>query len=1721
MQAIRWNKIMSPKVALQGIWLLAVILVALNTLFPYTAFAFSQNTNIPSARSEENMQSTTNIAQNITDTNTAALNGSIVDTTIFNETNREASGFETNFLIPTDSQNNTQQSSIYSEVKSNATETVIVPSKNNESGLSENSIQESGLVEIKNHSDIKIICNTNSSKPSRDVINSSYNITTCNETLENKTSVLPNEINETIKELLGNESYFFWDRKIVNKHNGKKEIVNLKLKVPETLRSITKEIDALEKNALIKIREFDYNNEGIKGDIPEDKIKLAVLEEKIKEAINNRYEIVEFYPNLNSVKKIEFYDLIIEGGQISLGIEDLNKEGYVQSYAIDPTGLNFTKANVIVVAKGTELWKCKEWNFSEQVCHGDWVKIMDLSPGQEYTLTLTPEDPSFAETNYFPNGTHRAWFFEDNSIPSSQVPPFGTEYTSAEYTAVQASDNSYATFSAVTEGFHEVTQYEFIPSQSFTSINNFTITWEGFSTLISSGKGVNLYLRNFTGNSWFLATSTTNTSEQTLSYTTSNKANFVNPSNNKIWVMVESRGVVPLSHPISCPYLYIRTDNDYAKENDIFPYAIGNENKKTNYLVLNNRPTENDGEYYLKISEEKEETSYIDSVKLYAVEHPKDVKIAIDSEGNIYTYKNFKIYLSNRTYQDEQLQITFDDVKSSTARLLISSAVIPVKKDVIEYPAISIGEKYTYVPQETSDIKAFDISEYIKDGKINLTIQLVGKHRIDLLALDTSEQAKIKVRKLRPVATYLSKEKALIFEDGKYAVINKGESVELAYEKSNEIEERSFVVAVKGYYVPKKDVVEKILHELNKSSYIHKNRTMYVDFVRLTVQYTNFEPTITLFSPLNNTQFNNTQTVKFNFSAIDDLNKTLSCGIYLDNILNQTNSTTQNNTVTEFTIGGISFGSHTWFINCTDGSASNISEIRKFIIADAQAPGWSNNKNFPSSPATYSQTQTYQFNITWTDNTGLSTVLFEHNFTGVAANFSPTGFTGNTTNREYFYNYGPLAAGNYYWKSHANDTSGNTNSTATFLYTVNKATPTLNITLQPSSSVTYGTTTNASCTASTPQITPQLFRNETLVSNPDVGILAAGSYNYTCTATETQNYTAPTPQQAILTINKAATLTELRLNGNRANLTVTYPTPVNATANTSALIVNLYRNGILIASGNPATNTSVLAAGSYNYTAVNPGNQNYSSSFETWFATINQNTTTCNLAFNPPSPQTYPTAINASCSCTNPETKPSLFRNNTNVTATENNAFVTLPAGVWNYNCTSPQTQNYTYAENTSTYTVNKATPTLNITLQPSSTTTYGTTTNASCTASTPQVIPQLFRNGTLVSNPDINVLAAGSYNYTCTATETQNYTAPTPQQAILTINKATSEVNLLLNGNDANTTATQFSIVNITAKLITPTSGLIDLFENGTLLSSGSSPLEVLKNYTTIGTYNITAVFNSTQNYTSSFETHFITITTAPDTTPPSVFDPKPAPNSAFNTGTTIEIAVNATDDFAIDTVYANITLPNGTQQQLSLAPATGSKYNNSFTIPTLTGLYNITYFANDTSGNTNTTTTTNFTATTPPDTTPPSVFDPKPAPNSAFNTSTTIEIAANATDDFAIDTVYANITLPNGTQQQLSLALAVGNKYNNTYIIPALTGLYNITYFANDTSGNTNTTTTTNFTATTPPDTTPPSVFDPKPAPNSAFNTSTTIEIAANATDDFAIDTVYANITLPNGTQ
>ncbi|MBU0590880.1 right-handed parallel beta-helix repeat-containing protein [Candidatus Micrarchaeota archaeon] len=111
-----------------------------------------------------------------------------------------------------------------------------------------------------------------------------------------------------------------------------------------------------------------------------------------------------------SMQNIVFHDLNISSTEsLSLGIDNVPKEDvpapdgiqWEEIYAIDPTGLNFSNATVTVTAKANALYKCWNWNFDSRECtDNDWKLLRtDLVPGQNYTITITPNDPGFGEAN--------------------------------------------------------------------------------------------------------------------------------------------------------------------------------------------------------------------------------------------------------------------------------------------------------------------------------------------------------------------------------------------------------------------------------------------------------------------------------------------------------------------------------------------------------------------------------------------------------------------------------------------------------------------------------------------------------------------------------------------------------------------------------------------------------------------------------------------------------------------------------------------------------------------------------------------------------------------------------------------------------------------------------------------------------------------------------------------------------------------------------------------------------------------------------------------------------------------------------------------------------------------------------------------------------------------------------------------------------------------------
>ncbi|MBR9691259.1 hypothetical protein GOV06_00575, partial [Candidatus Woesearchaeota archaeon] len=151
----------------------------------------------------------------------------------------------------------------------------------------------------------------------------------------------------------------------------------------------------------------DSGREKIKAFIKlrkQDKLLKEFDSDEEQEIDEGEYN-VEVVPEEGPVIKIELSGVnVSENATEFIDIDDVPEDKvaekeFVEVYAIDPTKVNFTSATVTVVATGSALYKCKDWNFTGQSCYGEWVFLQSIIPGQEYTFILTPDDPGYGEMN--------------------------------------------------------------------------------------------------------------------------------------------------------------------------------------------------------------------------------------------------------------------------------------------------------------------------------------------------------------------------------------------------------------------------------------------------------------------------------------------------------------------------------------------------------------------------------------------------------------------------------------------------------------------------------------------------------------------------------------------------------------------------------------------------------------------------------------------------------------------------------------------------------------------------------------------------------------------------------------------------------------------------------------------------------------------------------------------------------------------------------------------------------------------------------------------------------------------------------------------------------------------------------------------------------------------------------------------------------------------------
>ena len=148
------------------------------------------------------------------------------------------------------------------------------------------------------------------------------------------------------------------------------------------------------------IKDKDGNNISSSTEIIDPVTKEIIQQENI---VEGKYDVnINLDNHLITAIKLGEADLTAETKEM-MQIDDMPDDvektnNWEELYAINPV-VNFTQGTVTLTAKGHLLMKCKEWDFNSRTCNGNWSRIMSLTPGQEYALTITPDDPGFGEIN--------------------------------------------------------------------------------------------------------------------------------------------------------------------------------------------------------------------------------------------------------------------------------------------------------------------------------------------------------------------------------------------------------------------------------------------------------------------------------------------------------------------------------------------------------------------------------------------------------------------------------------------------------------------------------------------------------------------------------------------------------------------------------------------------------------------------------------------------------------------------------------------------------------------------------------------------------------------------------------------------------------------------------------------------------------------------------------------------------------------------------------------------------------------------------------------------------------------------------------------------------------------------------------------------------------------------------------------------------------------------
>ena len=289
----------------------------------------------------------------------------------------------------------------------------------------------------------------------------------------------------------------------------------------------------------------------------------------------------------------------------------------------------------------------------------------------------------------------------------------------------------------------------------------------------------------------------------------------------------------------ACPYVYAWNGSAYVLDNNVLAESEVNNGSDVEDLYKLEQAMapyytgDHFSVYSLMLGEFENEHSFIDQVKLYAVDHDSDVNIALTPDGQILTYSDPNPLVSAvdnygydwlsslseaddiyyRGFPGDYLLLDFGSLDTSQAAKLVLRANLEWKKETcIHVQALNeTGEWMDVAKVRTRNRWStiiVDLANYLPnpDGSLKIRLCMAGVHRIDFVGLDTTMNEKYAARE----ATLFYAEHSgsgrvtlkLLKSDDIYAELVPGEQIRFYFISPNKPADknRSFIIQVEGHY---------------------------------------------------------------------------------------------------------------------------------------------------------------------------------------------------------------------------------------------------------------------------------------------------------------------------------------------------------------------------------------------------------------------------------------------------------------------------------------------------------------------------------------------------------------------------------------------------------------------------------------------------------------------------------------------------------------------------------------------------------------------------------------------------------------------------------------------------------------------------------------------------------------------------------------------------------